>query len=63
VGKKEFLKQIKSLQERITEHELKIKSEQQKPIHDLNMIKYWQREIEAFKNAISKAEKRLRRKR
>lgn len=62
MGRKEFLKQIKSLQEKIREHEAKINSEQQKMIPDLNRIKYWQKEIDAFKNAISRAEKRLRRK-
>ncbi|NCO68356.1 MAG: hypothetical protein COY75_08540 [Nitrospirae bacterium CG_4_10_14_0_8_um_filter_41_23] len=62
MGRKEFLKQIKSLQERIKEHEIKINLEQQKTIPDVNRIKYWQKEIDAFKNAIIRAEKRLRRK-
>ncbi|MBI4689592.1 MAG: hypothetical protein HY754_04925 [Nitrospirae bacterium] len=63
MGKKEFLKQIKSLHERIQEHEAKIKIELIKTIPDDKVIKYWEREIEAYKNAIAKAEKRLRRKR
>jgi peptidoglycan hydrolase CwlO-like protein len=62
MGRKEFLKQIKSLQEKIKEHEIKINLEQQKTIPDVNRIKYWQKEIDAFKNAIIRAEKRLRRK-
>jgi len=62
MGRKEFLKQKKSLQERIKEHEIKINLEQQKTIPDVNRIKYWQKEIDAFKNAIIRAEKRLRRK-
>lgn len=62
MGRKEFLKQIKSLQDKIREHETKINSEQHKMIPDLNRIKYWQKEIDAFKNAIRRAEKRLRRK-
>lgn len=50
MGRKGFLKQIKSLQEKIREHEAKINSEQQKMIPDLNRIKYWQKEIDAFTN-------------
>ncbi|HAK87959.1 MAG TPA: hypothetical protein DCP24_02590 [Nitrospiraceae bacterium] len=62
MGKKEFLKQIKSLQLRIEEHEAKINSELMKTIPDNKIIKYWEREIAAYKDAIAKAEKRLRRK-
>lgn len=57
------MKQIKSLQERTEEHEAKIKIELMKTIPDDKVIKYWGKEIEAYKNAIAKAEKRLRRKR
>jgi peptidoglycan hydrolase CwlO-like protein len=63
VGKKEFLKQIKSLQMRIEEHEAKISAELMKATPDNKIIKYWEREIAAYKNAIARAEKRLRRKR
>ena len=63
MGKKEFLRQIKSLQERTEEHEAKIKIELMKTIPDDKLIKYWGKEIEAYKNAIAKAEKRLRKKR
>jgi len=59
MGKKEFLKQIKSLEERKKEHDMKIKSELQKTLPDHNLIKYWQREIKAFGDAIKRAEKRL----
>jgi len=62
MGKKEFLKQIKSLQKRIEEHEAKISEEIMKTTPDNKVIKYWEREIEAYKDAIAKAEKRLRRK-
>jgi len=63
MGKKEFLKQIKSLQERIEEHKAKIEAELMKTTPDNKVIKYWEMEIEAYKDAIAKAEKRLRRKR
>jgi len=61
MGKKEFLKQIKSLEERKNEHDKKIKSELHQALPDHNLIKYWQREIKAFEDAIKRAEKRLRR--
>lgn len=61
MGKKEFLKQINSLREILMEHETKIHAEQQKAMPDFNRINYWLREIKAFKNAIGKAEKRLKR--
>jgi len=62
MGKKEFLKQIKSLQKRIEEHETKISEELMKTAPDNKLIKYWRREIAAYKDAIAKAEKRLGRK-
>lgn len=61
MGKKEFLRQIESLKERIREHELKIDSEMEKSLPNKECIKYWQKEIKAFENAIEKARKRLRR--
>jgi len=59
MGKKEFLKQIKSLTDRKNEHEEKIKTEQRKTSPDQALIKYWQRELRAFDEAIMRAEKRL----
>ncbi len=61
MSKKEFLKQIRSLEERKREHENKVKSEQRKASPDYHLIKYWQREINAFDDAIRRAEKRVRR--
>jgi len=61
MGRKEFLKQIESLKWKINEHEVKIKREQDKSYPDRELIKYWGREITAFKSALEKAEKRLRR--
>ena len=61
MGKKEFLKQIRSLEERKREHENKVKSEQGKASPDYTLIKYWQREITAFDDALKRAGKRLRR--
>lgn len=61
MGKKEFLKQIESLSRKISEHEEKIKREKNRSYPDEGLIKYWEREILAFRNAIEKAQKRLRR--
>lgn len=59
MGKKEFLKQIQSLFDRKNEHEEKIKVEQRKTSPDQALIRYWQRELRAFDEAIMRAEKRL----
>ncbi len=61
MGKKEFLKQIESLSRKISEHEAKINKEKNKSFPNEERIKYWEREILAFKDALEKAEKRLRR--
>lgn len=61
MGKKEFLKQIESLNKKINEHETKIKRERHKSYPDEDRIRYWEKEILAFKNALDKAEKRFRR--
>jgi len=61
MGKKEFLKQTESLNRKIKEHEQMIKLEKDKSFPDEGLIKYWEREIRAFKDALQKAQKRLRR--
>ncbi|MBI4824067.1 MAG: hypothetical protein HY805_07565 [Nitrospirae bacterium] len=61
MGKKEFLKQIESLRGKVAEHEAKINEERHKSYPDEGRIKYWEKEIWAFKDALEKAEKRLRR--
>ncbi|MBE0426228.1 MAG: hypothetical protein IBX72_06240 [Nitrospirae bacterium] len=61
MGKKEFLKQMESLNRKISEHEAKIKIERNKSFPGAGRIKYWEREILAFKDALEKAKKRLRR--
>ncbi|TAN45596.1 MAG: hypothetical protein EPN22_02220 [Nitrospirae bacterium] len=61
MGKKQFKKQINSLKEQISEHELKITAELQKKSPNDKLISHWRREIEAFNEGIIKAQKRLRR--
>lgn len=61
MGKKEFLKQIESLNRKISEHVAKINREKNKSFPDEGRVKYWEREIIAFKDALEKAQKRLRR--
>jgi hypothetical protein len=58
-GKKGFLKQIKSLNDRKNKHEEKISTEQRKTSPDQALIRYWQRELRAFDEAILRAERRL----
>ncbi len=61
MGKKEFLKQIESLNRQIREHEAKIAKERNRASPSAGKIRHWETEITAFRNAIAKAEKRLRR--
>lgn len=61
MGKKKFLKQIKSFESLIRKHKDKIGDEETKPIPDRNLIKYWEKEISIFSGEIIKAEKRLKR--
>lgn len=61
MGKKRFLKQIKSMEICIEEHLNKVAIEKNKAIPDLGMIKYWEKEIEGYRIGIAKADKRLKR--
>lgn len=61
MSKKRFLKQIKSFEELIHKHKEKIENETFKPVPDLGLIKYWEREIKIYTDEIAKAEKRLKR--
>lgn len=61
MSKKRYLKQIQSFQELIRKHNEKIENERGKPIPDLNLIKYWEKEVQIFFHEIIKAEKRLKR--
>lgn len=61
MGKKRFLKQIKSMEICIEEHMNKIVIEKSNSVPDLAMIKYWEKEIEGYMIGIEKANKRLKR--
>ncbi len=61
MGRREYLKQIASFQERIAEHQEKMKHERSLPQPNEARIRHWQIEIETFQEEIKKAEKRLRR--
>lgn len=58
--KKRLRKGIRSLRDRIREHEDKIAQEKSKPNPDLGLIGKWEREIDAFENGIARRERRLR---
>ena len=45
----------------VNKHKEKIENEKVKPLPDVNMIRYWEKEIQVFMNEIVKAEKRLER--
>jgi|APLow6443716910_1056828.scaffolds.fasta_scaffold41099_2 hypothetical protein len=59
MGKSHFKKAIASLEERIYEHQEKIRLELKKEFPDLGLIKHWEKEIKAFEKGIQQALKRL----
>lgn len=59
MGKKNHEKSIRSLNQRITEHQVKISRELEKDYPDQGLIRHWQTEIRAFEKGIDKAIKRL----
>ncbi len=59
MGKKNHKKAIRSLTQRIAEHQEKIRLELEKSFPDEGLIKHWQKEIRAFEKAIQQAHKRL----
>jgi hypothetical protein len=61
VGKKRFLKQIKSFENLIREHKEKIEKEKAKAVPDSGLIKYWGREVKVYTDEIVKASRRLKR--
>lgn len=61
MGKKSYLKQIISLEMRITEHIGKIEIEKKKSVPNAKLIIYWEKEIDKFRDEISKSKKRLER--
>lgn len=61
MSKKQFIKQIKSFEKLIEEHEGKIAREKVQSSPDFNLIRYWEKEVKVFINEISKAKKRLER--
>ncbi len=59
MGKKNHRKTIRSLTDRILEHQDKIELELKKEIPDEGLIRHWQKEIRAFEKGIQQAKKRL----
>jgi hypothetical protein len=59
MGKKNHRKTIRSLTERIAEHQQKIRIELEKSSPDYELIRHWEKEILAFEHGIQQAQKRL----
>jgi peptidoglycan hydrolase CwlO-like protein len=59
MGKKNHRKAIRSLTQRIEEHQEKIRLELAKDRPDQGLITHWQKEIQAFEKGIQQAQKRL----
>lgn len=59
MGNKNHKKAIRSLNQRIAEHQEKIRLESEKDFPDEGLIKHWEKEIRAFEKAIQQARKRL----
>jgi hypothetical protein len=61
MSKRQYLKQIKSLEVRIDEHKNKIETEKNKTTPDAGLIKFWEKEMEGYQKGLLKAMKRLQR--
>ena len=59
MGKKNHRKTIRSLTDRILEHQEKIELELRREMPDKGLIRHWQKEIRAFEKGIQQANKRL----
>jgi hypothetical protein len=59
LGKKNHRKAIRSLTQRIEEHQDKIRLELERERPDQGLIDHWQKEIRAFEKGIQQAQKRL----
>jgi DNA repair exonuclease SbcCD ATPase subunit len=59
MGKKELRKKMRTLDERIREHEAKILVERELDQPNEGRIRHWEGEIRAFRSAIDRARKRL----
>ncbi len=59
MGNKNHRKTIRSLTQRIIEHQQKIQIELEKGTPDHGLIAHWEKEIRAFERGIQQAQKRL----
>ncbi|MBD2464159.1 hypothetical protein H6G89_24460 [Oscillatoria sp. FACHB-1407] len=59
MGKKNHKKAIRSLTQRVAEHQEKIRLEYDKENPDEGLIAHWEKEIRAFEKGIQQAQKRL----
>jgi hypothetical protein len=60
MGNKNHKKSIRSFNKRIVEHQEKIRLEYEQDFPDQGLIQHWEKEINAFKKGIERANKRLR---
>jgi hypothetical protein len=60
MGKKELRKKMRTLDERIREHEGKILVERELDHPNEGRIRHWEAEMRAFRSGIDRARKRLR---
>jgi hypothetical protein len=59
MGKKNHRKAIRSLTQRIEEHQEKVRLELERDSPDRGLIHHWEAEIRAFEKGITQAQKRL----
>jgi hypothetical protein len=59
VGKRNHRKAIRSLTQRIEEHQEKIRLELERESPNQGLIYHWEKEIRAFEQGIQQAQKRL----
>jgi len=59
LAKRRYGRKIESLEERIREHQEKIRRERERDNPDEGLIAHWEREIRAFEEGIRRAKRRL----
>jgi hypothetical protein len=59
MGKKNHRKAVRSLTQRVQEHQEKIRLQLERDYPDQGLIYHWEKEIQAFEKGIRQAQKRL----
>jgi hypothetical protein len=59
MGKRSLRKRVRSLELRIAEHHGKLRKEKACPVPNIGVMRHWVAELEALREALARARKRL----